>query len=249
MVNSIDTIYELMEKDGGSLDLTESEIEYLPDNLIVHGFLSLRGSKVKKLPENLIVEDFLDINETQLSDIPKSLIVKGDFFCSTLMGEKNGKTRRVRIYERQVIFDRFICCSRRLIEFKRVTEKLGYTIYVGTNKDKNVVVDGQYFSVCSSIKSGILDVMYKKNRDKAEELYGEYTLDSTVKMSEVIVMYRTITSACRKGSESFLESLHRTDKEVTVREIIRVTQGQPFCERFELFFTDRSAWRIQQRPA
>ena len=80
MVNSIDTIYELMEKDGGSLDLTESEIEYLPDNLIVHGFLSLRGSKVKKLPENLIVEDFLDINETQLSDIPKSLIVKGDFF-------------------------------------------------------------------------------------------------------------------------------------------------------------------------
>lgn len=246
MVNSIDVINKLMEKDGGSLDLTESEIEYLPDNLIVHGFLSLRGSKIKQLPENLIVEDFLDINETQISEIPKSLVVKGDFFCSTLMGEKKGKPHRVRIYERQVIFDRFICCSRRLIEFKRVTEKLGYTIYVGVDKTKNVVIDGQYYSVCSSIKSGILDVMYKKNRDKAEELYSNYTLDTLVNMSEVIVMYRTVTGACRKGSESFLESLHRTDKQVTVQEIIRVTRGQPFGDRFELFFTDRGAWRAQQ---
>lgn len=238
VVNSID-IKKLMEEDGGNLDLTGSEIECLPNNLIVHGFLSLRDSKIKKLPENLIVEDFLDINDTAISEIPKGLIVKGDFFCSALLGKKKGKPRRVRIYERQIIFGRFICCNRRLIEFKRVTEKFGYTIYVGANKTKNVVIDGQYFSVCSSIKSGILDVMYKKNRDKAEELYGNYTLDTVVNMSEVIVLYRTVTGACRKGSESFLESLHRTDKQVTVREIIRVTKGQPYSAVFERFFLER----------
>lgn len=230
----------------GSLDLAGSDIEYLPDNLTIPGFLNLRESKIKKLPENLIVEDFIDLNETEITEIPNSLVVKGEFLCSSLMSIKRGKPCRKRIFELQVVFDRFICCNRRLIEFKRVTKKLGYTIYVGVDKLKNVVVDGRYYSVCSSIKSGILDVMYKKNRDKAEELYGDYTLDTYVNINQVIVFYRTVTGACRKGSEQFLESLNYPDRQVTVREIIQITRGQPFSDRLELFFTDRQAWRAQQ---
>ena len=46
---------DIMEKNGGSLDLSGTQITSLPDNLTVSGWLDLRGTQITSLPDNLTV--------------------------------------------------------------------------------------------------------------------------------------------------------------------------------------------------
>ena len=58
----------------GSLDLDETPITSLPDNLYVGGYLWLRGCKnLKTLPNNLNLNNHLDLRSTNIKSLPKSL--------------------------------------------------------------------------------------------------------------------------------------------------------------------------------
>ena len=64
----------------GSLDLSKSDIESLPDNLWVSKNLCLKGAqKVRTLPKGLIVEADLNICQTNIKDIPDDLLVGEKF--------------------------------------------------------------------------------------------------------------------------------------------------------------------------
>jgi hypothetical protein len=69
-------------KDGskGSLDLSNTPIESLPDNLTVGGYLDLRDTPIQSLPKNLNVENSLDLTDTLIKSLPNDLKVGGGLF-------------------------------------------------------------------------------------------------------------------------------------------------------------------------
>jgi len=63
------------------LKLMRSQIEKLPDNLIVNGYLWLDGCKnLKSLPNGLKVKYNLDLRDTNLTSLPSDLEVGVDLY-------------------------------------------------------------------------------------------------------------------------------------------------------------------------
>ena len=78
-----ETRYRLEVKDGktyygGSLDLRDTKISELPDNLVVEGRLNLYDTKITKLPDNLIVGGWLNLRYAEITQLPDNLVVGGD---------------------------------------------------------------------------------------------------------------------------------------------------------------------------
>ena len=61
----------------GNLDLENTPITSLPDNLIVGGDLYLTNSKITSLPDNLTVSGWLDLYNTPITSLPNNLKVGG----------------------------------------------------------------------------------------------------------------------------------------------------------------------------
>ncbi len=65
----------------GDLDLTETDIESLPDGLNVEDILSLYGCKnIQSLPEGLKVGEDLDLGHSNITSLPRGLKVEGRLF-------------------------------------------------------------------------------------------------------------------------------------------------------------------------
>ena len=76
------TKIELQVKDGkpyygGSLNLQETAITSLPDNLVVSGSLNLQGTAITSLPDNLVVGGSLYLYRTAITSLPDNLVVGG----------------------------------------------------------------------------------------------------------------------------------------------------------------------------
>jgi len=61
---------------GGGLDLENTKITSLPNNLKVEGYLDLSGTKITSLPDNLTVGGFLDLTKTPITSLPNNLTVE-----------------------------------------------------------------------------------------------------------------------------------------------------------------------------
>ena len=68
---------EMMERSGGSLDLSGTQITALPEGLTVGGSLDLSGTQITALPEGLTVGGSLDLRGTQITALPEGLTVGG----------------------------------------------------------------------------------------------------------------------------------------------------------------------------
>ena len=58
---------------GGWLDLSNTKITKLPENLTVGGWLDLSNTKITELPENLTVGGWLDLSNTKITKLPENL--------------------------------------------------------------------------------------------------------------------------------------------------------------------------------
>ena len=66
----------------GDLDLSHTSIINLPENLTVGGSLILSNTKIASLPKNLTVGEWLDLSNTQITNLPKNLMVEGNLILS-----------------------------------------------------------------------------------------------------------------------------------------------------------------------
>ena len=73
------TLDELKKRmdEHGNLDLSNTSITALPENLTVGGGLDLSGTQITELPENLTVGCGLDLSGTQITELPENLTVGG----------------------------------------------------------------------------------------------------------------------------------------------------------------------------
>lgn len=221
---------EIMEQNGGSLDLRFTDIDSLPDNLTVGGSLDLSHTKIESLPENLVVGGWLNINNTNVKSLPENLKI-GDLVCAD-------KTLQYMSILKPGDYEpgRYLYADGILTHIKDVKKIQGYTLYVGKIKGKNVVSDGIHYAHCSDFREGIKDLLFKTAADRGAEPYKHLTLDSEVPTEDAITMYRVITGACRQGTQAFVDTLGELKASYTVREIIDLTDGRYGSESFKKFF-------------
>ena len=65
---------------GGSLDLRNTNITELPDNLTVGGYLDLSDTNITELPDNLTVGGSLDLSDTNITELPDNLMVNNNIY-------------------------------------------------------------------------------------------------------------------------------------------------------------------------
>lgn len=66
----------------GELDLSDSKIVSLPDNLKVMGYLDLHGSNIKSLPDNFNVDGSLRLTYSKIESLPDNLNISGNLLLS-----------------------------------------------------------------------------------------------------------------------------------------------------------------------
>lgn len=72
-------------KHRGSLDLRDSTIRKLPNDLHVTGYLDLRKTKITKLPNDLYVDGYLNLRYCQyLTELPDGILVEGTLHLNSL---------------------------------------------------------------------------------------------------------------------------------------------------------------------
>ena len=71
-----------MERGGGDLNLSNTQITNLPDNLTVGRNLNLCGTPIAALPDNLTINGSLNLSFTQITVLPSNLTVNGSLDLS-----------------------------------------------------------------------------------------------------------------------------------------------------------------------
>ena len=209
---------EMMERNGGDLDLRGTQITALPDNLTVGGSLDLRGTQITALPDNLTVGGYLDLEGTQITD-------------------KESERKKVKsLRNGDYVPKRYLYADGILTHIKAKRKVQGYVFYKGKIPGKNIVSDGTHYAHCKTLRDGIADLLFKTAKDRGADQYKSLTLDSEVKTEDAINMYRVITGACRAGTQQFLDRLGELKDTYTIREIIDLTAGNYGADRFKQFF-------------
>jgi hypothetical protein len=259
MKYSIKTLEKMMKENGGSLDLRGTGITSLPDNLTVGGsldlenctgitslpdnltvggYLDLRGTGITSLPDNLTVGGYLDLRGTGITSLPDNLTVGGSLYLrGTGITNERKELKKVKaFYEGKYKPNAWLYCDGMLIHVKRKKTVGKYTYYVGKIPTLNVVYDGEHYAHCKSLKAGILDLEFKKAKNRGAEQYKDLTLESVLTYDEAIIVYRVITCACQAGTQHFLNGLTETKESYTIAEIIEITKGQYGAATFKNFF-------------
>ena len=216
MTYTLEQLNKMMEKSGGSLYLRGTQISSLPDNLTVGGSLYLRNTQISSLPDNLTVGGSLNLRDT------------------LIRFSERQKVKSLR--DGDYVPGNYLYADGILIHVKRKRTFGKYTFYQGKIKGHNVISDGEHYAHCKTFKDGVLDLEFKRAKDRGSEQYKELKLDSEVTKDEAITMYRIITGACRAGTEQFLSTIKEFKDKYTVRELIEITRGQYGAESFKSFF-------------
>ena len=86
----------------GNLDLENSQITELPDNLKVGGYLYLENTQITELPDNLTVGGYIELRDTPITKLPNNLTVDGVIYLDgTPLSKKYSKEEIKDIIERQ----------------------------------------------------------------------------------------------------------------------------------------------------
>ena len=223
---------------GGWLDLQETAITSLPDNLVVGGWLNLRGTAITSLPDNLVVGGWLDLQGTAITSLPDNLVVGGSLYLQdTQISDTSNVNRNApTLYEwhngKYIKVDGI---------FSVVDSHHGnvYKVHqIGNKKQMYVVGDGN--GKCAhgeTIDEARKDLIYKiSKRDKAA--FKNLKLDSVLTFEQAIECYRVITCSCAAGTKDYVENrLTKPHKEkYSIREIIELTKGEYASSEFEKFF-------------
>ena len=218
MKYTLEELNKIMEENGGSLDLRGTGITSLPEGLTVGGDLYLYGTGITSLPEGLTVGGYLDLQGTGIT------------------GSNKHKHKYKKLKNGDYMPNKYLYADGILTHVKRSRRFGKYIFYYGKIKGKNVVSDGTFYAHCKTFKEGVLDLEFKKAKDRGSDQYNGLTLESVVKKEDAITMYRVITGACKAGTEQFLDTLGELKDEYTVQEMIELTKGKYGSETFKNFF-------------
>ena len=98
------------------------------------------------------------------------------------------------------------------------------------------MTDGEAYSHGETLAKAREGLLYKiGSRDTSE--FKAWTLDHEVTKRDAIRAYRCITGACEQGVRSWMGQ-RQTPEKITVKGIIKITDGAYGQESFKKFFTE-----------
>ena len=151
----------------------------------------------------------------------------------------NEKRKVKNLRNGDYVAGRYLYADNILTHVSKVKKVGGYTVYLGKIPGSNVVSDGTNYAHCKNLRDGIADLAFKSAADRGAEQYKNLSLDTALKVPEMVTMYRVITGACRQGSEHFVGSLVELKEQYTIREAIELTKGQYNADKFAEFFNEK----------
>ena len=218
---------------GGGLDLSGTGITALPENLTVGGWLDLRYTGITALPENLTVGGGLDLSYTGITALPDNLMVGGGLDLSGT-GITNPTVKK--LCQGDYVPGKYLYADGILTHIKKKKQIGEYTLFVGKIPGHNVVFDGKHYAHCKNFRDGIADLLFKSAIDRGADQYKGISLDDSFTVEELKTMYRIITGACQQGTQAFVNGLKERKERYTIREAIKLTDGQYNAEKFKEFF-------------
>ena len=271
--------YPKIMKVGYTLYLYDTPITELPEGLKeVYGTLDISNTNVSKLNENLVAYGGLDLDYTPIKMLPKGLIVGGELDLRKIKLKDYSNLHKVctkfvvTVEKYNKIKDTLAKHSKRLMMFgevyvtfepnykgvyifenengkyidadnmfAKIVEQKGNVYHIKRDVSKNItylVTDGEgRWSHGYTLEGAKDDLIYKiTDRDKSD--YEGLTLDSELSFENAIVCYRVITGACSFGTRDFINNRLGNNKKdsYTIKEIINLTEGEYGNKTFKDFF-------------
>ena len=212
---------------GGYLDLSDTGITSLPDNLTVGDSLYLRGTGITSLPDNLTVGGSLDLRDTGITSLPDNLTVGGSLY---LAGTSITNAEKVNKNAPEILFwknGKYVLIDGIFAEVIRKKNGVFKLKKPNSNKVFFCVTDGNgRYAHGNTVQEAKEDLLYKLSSDDQKEQYKNISLDSILTFDECIRFYRVMTGACAFGVKNFIESNNIERRSYTVHEILKITKGQ-----------------------
>ena len=251
---------ECIKEVYGELDISNTKITKLNDNLVVYEHLKFANTQIEELPEGLIIGNLLYLYKTKLYDYSnlhkvcsKILLYKWKYEEIKDILPKHSKDNLWVNSDKMIITFKPNYKGAYLFEnesgkyikadeiFGKIVEQRGNVYHIdiyGEGDITYLVTDGEgHWAHGGTLEEAKDDLLYKiTDRNKRE--YKDLTLDSKLSFKEAIVCYRVITGACSFGTRDFIENrLGENKKEVyTISEIIDLTEGEYGNKEFRKFF-------------
>jgi len=262
----------------GSLALRSTPITELPEGLKeVYGNLDIYNTNITKLNDNLVVYSSFVLGYTQIEELPKGLIIGGELnlgntnlrdysnlhkVCSELVVSKEKYDEikdSLAKHSKELIWgDVFITFEPnykgaylfeneigRYIKvdwyFGKIVEQKGNIYHIKTYYSDSIrylVTDGEgKWSYGETLGEAKADLIYKVS-NKNKDSYKDLTLDSELSFEDAIVCYRVITGIYPIAIKEFIKNkLNNIMKDsYTIKEFIELTKGEYGDKVFREFF-------------
>ena len=224
-------------KIGGGLYLEHNNLTSLPEsfgNLKIKGSLSLGCNKLASLPEsfgNLKINGTLSLGDNKLTSLPDSfgnLKIGGGLYLDIY----NPKSIPIIPFEKQTI-EKDWCYIDGIVREIVSKKKLKDLSVIKTHFDFIVGKDNTW-AHGKTIEEAIQDYNFKLMKANPDVL-KDLDLDKPMSHEEAINVYRTITRACREGIRGWMSG-KTFPEQITIREIINLTQSAYGGKKFKEFF-------------
>jgi Leucine-rich repeat (LRR) protein len=224
-------------KIGGSLNLSDNKLESLPEsfgNLKIGDGLNLSDNKLKSLPElfgNLKIGGNLLLNSNNLTSLPESF---GNLKIGSSLYLNNNKLESLPYIPAMNQTIKKDWCYIDGIVREIVSKKtLGELTIIKTPFDYIVGKDNTW-AHGRTIEEATKDYHFKLMKANPDAL-KDIDLDKPLSHEEAIDIYRAVTRACRGGIRQWMSG-KTFPEQITIREIINLTQSAYGGEEFKKFF-------------
>jgi hypothetical protein len=224
-----------------TLDLTDSNIKELPNELYVGGDLIIGNSEVKALPEKLYVEGNLDIsNSKYIINIPYFAIIGGYVI------DKDKKYYH-KTYEKNSLHNHLVCCNdgSRIVfyNWKLCLQRHEdtYLYYSSISGKAGAVKYKDEYFLCEDEESAERLFLRKKRDDRiAGGNYHNISMDKLFNIREFFETYQKITDCCDDAYNEVEEIVLQLNLSLTERYPWRIwVDGAKYSDyRYNYLFLD-----------
>ena len=191
----------------------------------VGGYLDLRNTNITELPDNLTVGGSLDLSNTNITELPDNLMVDGNVYGFN--GDRVSSIKKVlRGYNKElnyIYFDGILWGN-----VKSVKKKGNITIY--KTPLGYCVQENELTAHGKTLKQAMEDLTFKKLKDTdVSNIVKEIKKTGKVNRNQ----YRVITGACQMGTERFCNQHNIQDlEEISLEELRKILINDYGAERF-----------------
>lgn len=237
----------------GNVDLRDSAIEIIGDDVTIGGDLILTGTEVHTLGKNLIVGGTLYIENTKITNFPINLVVGGDikmqntnasfvFLPDTLrVGGHIYITDEIYKVHNQLkhgdrIPNKYLFTDKRFYCVRAEYVKGQYTLY-RCNK-VNVVGDGTNFVECRYLKEGMRLLKMGCVHGNVPNIDAIKT-SSHLSKDDMITLYCNVTGEgvdTRIALDKFINGKYN----YSLEEMVYISEGYPGHDKFTEFVIEKN---------